>query len=64
MSFASAFDAFITTFLGFIDFCDGIYPFTDFPQLSLFWLMESLIITNIAWQLFPDEVNDNFGDNE
>lgn len=52
-------DALTAWFLDMYMWTDSIYPFADYP-ISLFWLFESTILANIAWQLFPHELADAF----
>lgn len=39
-------------FYSFYQFTSSIYPFTDY-DVSLFWIIESLLLTSLAWSLFP-----------
>lgn len=39
-------------FFRFYEFTNGIYPFSDY-DVSLFWIIESLLLTSFAWSLFP-----------
>lgn len=58
--FMSAFTNFI---LNFYSWTTSIYPFQDI-QISLFWILESSVLTNLAWQLFPHDLADNFTDDD
>ena len=39
-------------FFSFYEFTNEIYPFSDY-DVSLFWIVESLLLTSFAWSLFP-----------
>lgn len=53
----------VNYFLNLYSWTTSIYPFEDF-QISLFWLFESTVLTNIAWKLFPADLADNFEDDD
>lgn len=52
-------DALTAFILQYYMWTDSIYPFQDVP-ISLFWLFESTVLANLAWQLFPHELVDAF----
>lgn len=39
-------------FFSFYEFTNSIYPFSDY-DVSLFWIVESLLLTSFAWSIFP-----------
>lgn len=52
-------DAFIAFIMQYYVWFDSIYPFRDVP-ISLWWLFESTVLANLAWQLFPHDLVDAF----
>lgn len=64
MNLSSFLDGVFSFFSDMYNFTNSVSPFTDYPDLSLFWLFESLVLTSIAWQLFPDEFSSNFNEND
>lgn len=59
MNLSEFMTALVDYFLDLYSWTTSIYPFEDFP-ISLFWLCESTVLTNIAWKLFPADLADNF----
>lgn len=52
---------FMSTFVGYLlefyHWTDNIYPFSDYP-ISLFWLFSSVVLSSLAYNLFPPDVAD------
>lgn len=64
MSLTYILEWFIATMLEFYHWTDSIYPFADFPTISLFWLFESTFLTSLVWQLFPHELDRDFSEDD
>lgn len=47
-------------FFWFYEFTNSVYPFTDYPEISMYAILEGLILANFAWLLFP--LDGEFGD--
>lgn len=58
-NFSEFVGAFTGWFVDMYSYTTSIYPFSD-VNISLFWILESSVIWQLAWKFFPVEMDEQY----